>query len=66
MVFLCASDMAPPRRTPQSSQGDLPNITRAIKAMVAAMTQQSTAMIQQHKARVAVEDAHRLHMEALC
>jgi len=87
MVFLCVSDMAPPRRTPQSSQGDVPDIARAIEAMVAAMTQQSTAMMQQHEmsmqcqaatleqqqlvmqqmkaTRVAAEDAHRKHMEAL-
>jgi len=38
MVFLYASDMAPLRRTPQSSQDDVPNIARVIKAMVAAMT----------------------------
>jgi len=38
MVFLCASDMAPPRRTPQSSSGDVPNIARAIEAMVVAIT----------------------------
>jgi len=42
--------MAPPRRTSQSSQGDLPDIARAIEAMVAAMTQQSTAIMQQHEA----------------
>jgi len=42
--------MAPPRRTPQSSQGDVPNIARAIEAMVAAMAQQSAAMMQQHEA----------------
>jgi len=42
--------MAPSRRTPQSSQGDVPDIARAIKAMVAAMTQKSTIMMQQHEA----------------
>jgi len=42
--------MAPSRRTPQSSQGDVPDIVRTIEAMVAAMTQQSTAMMQQHEA----------------
>jgi len=42
--------MAPPRRTSQSSQGDVANIARAIEAMVAAMTQQSTVMMQQHEA----------------
>jgi len=79
--------MAPPRRTSQSSQGDVPDITKAIEAMVAAMTHQSTAMMQQHEAsiqrqaaslqqqqlvmqqmevaRVAAEDAHRQHIEAL-
>ena len=79
--------MAPPRKTPQSSQGDVPDIARAIEAMVAAMAQQSAAMMQQHEAsmqrqatsleqqqlvmqqmeaaRVAAEDAHRQHMEAL-
>ena len=79
--------MAPPRRTSQSSQGDVPDIAKAIEAMVAAMTQQSTTMIQQHEAsmqrhatslerqqlvmqqmeaaKVAAEDAHRQHMEAL-
>jgi len=38
--------MAPLRRNPQSSQDDAPNIAWAIEAMVAAMTQQSTAMMQ--------------------
>jgi len=33
------SDMARPRRTPQCSQGDAPDIARVIEAMVAAMTQ---------------------------
>jgi len=42
--------MTPSRRTPQSSQGNVPDIARAIEAMVAAMTQQSTTMMQQHKA----------------
>jgi len=42
--------MAPHRRTSQSSQGDVPDIARAIEAMVAAMTQQSIAMMQQHEA----------------
>jgi len=46
MVFLCASDMAPPLRNPQSSQDDVSDIARAIEAMVAAMTQQSTAIMQ--------------------
>jgi len=79
--------MTPPRRTPQSSQGDVPDIARVIEAMVTAMTQQSITMMQQHEAsmqrqaasleqqqlvmqqieatRVAAEDAHRQHMEAL-
>ena len=79
--------MAPPRRASQSSQGDVPDISRAIEAMVAAMMQQSTTMMQQHEAsmqrqaalleqqqvvmqqmkvaRMAAEDAHRQHMEAL-
>jgi len=57
----------------------LPDIARAIEAMVAAMTQQSTTMMQHHEAamqrqaasleqqqaRVAAEDAHRQHMETL-
>ena len=38
MVFLYASDMAPPHRNPQSSKGDAPDIARAIEVMVAAMT----------------------------
>jgi len=38
--------MAPQR----TSQGDAPDIIRAIEAMVAAMTQQSTSMMQQHEA----------------
>jgi len=42
--------MAPSRRTLQPSQGDVSDIARAIEAMVAAMTQQSTAMMQQHEA----------------
>jgi len=42
--------MAPHRRTSQSSHGDAPDIARAIKAMVAVMTQQSTTMMQQHEA----------------
>jgi len=42
--------MAPSRRTPQSSQGDVRGIDRAIEAMVAAMTQQSTTMMQHHEA----------------
>jgi len=42
--------MAPSRRTPQSSQGDVPDIARAIEAMVAAMTQQSTTMMQRREA----------------
>jgi len=79
--------MAAHRRNTQFSQGDAPDIARAIEAMVAAMTQHSTAMMQQHEAsmqrqaalleqqqvvmqqmeasRVAVEEAHRQHMEAL-
>jgi len=31
--------MAPPRRNSQYSQGDVPDIAKAIKAMVATMTQ---------------------------
>jgi len=42
--------MAPQRRNSQSSQGDALDIARAIEAMVAAMTQQSTSMMQQHEA----------------
>jgi len=42
--------MAPHRRNAQSSQGDAPDIARAIEAMVATMAQQSTAMMQQHEA----------------
>jgi len=42
--------MAPHRRNAQSSQGDAPNIARAIEAIVAAMVQQSTTMMQQHEA----------------
>jgi len=42
--------MVPHRRTSQSSQGDAPDIARAIEAMVTAITQQSTAMMQQHEA----------------
>jgi len=42
--------MAPHHRTSQSSQGDVPNIARAIEVMMAAMTQQSTTMMQQHEA----------------
>jgi len=38
--------MAPPRRTSQVSQGDVPDIARAIETLVVAMTQQSTAMMQ--------------------
>ena len=79
--------MAHPRRNSQSSKGDVPDIDRAIEAMVATMTQQSTTMMQQHEAfmqrqvasleqqqlvmqqmevvRVAAENAHRQHMEAL-
>jgi len=44
------SDMAPPRRNPQSSRGDAPDIARAIEAMVVALTQESTNMMQQHEA----------------
>jgi len=79
--------MAPRRRNPPSSQGDAPDISRVIEAMVAALTQQSNNMMQQHEAsmqrqatsleqhqivmqlidatRVAAEDAHRQHLEAL-
>ena len=42
--------MAPPRRTYQSSQGNVPDIARAIEELVAVMTQQSIAMMQQHGA----------------
>jgi len=38
--------MAPLRRTFQPSQGDVPDIAKAIEAMVAAMTQQSMTMMQ--------------------
>jgi len=38
MVFLCANDVAPPRKSPQFSQGDVLDMARAIEAMVAAMT----------------------------
>jgi len=37
--------MAPPRRTSQSSQGDAPDIAKAIEEMVAAMAQQSVTMM---------------------
>ena len=57
----------------------MPDIARAIEAMVAPMTQQSIAMMQHHEAamqrqaasleqqqaRVTAEDAHRQHMETL-
>jgi len=46
---VCQRIMASPRRTPQSSQGDIPDIARAIEAMMAAITQQSTIMMQQHE-----------------
>jgi len=39
--------MAPHRRTSQCSQGDAPDIARALEVMVVVMTQQSTAMMQQ-------------------
>jgi len=42
--------MAPQHRNSQPSQGDTPDIARTIEAMVAAMTQQSTMMMQQHEA----------------
>jgi len=42
--------MTPHRRNSQSSQGDVIDITKAIEAMVAAMTQQSMTMMQQHEA----------------
>jgi len=42
--------MAPPCRNAQPPHGDVPNIIRAIKAMVAALTQQSNAMMQEHEA----------------
>jgi len=42
--------MAHSRRNPQSSQDDAPDIARAIEAMVAALTQQSNGMMQQHEA----------------
>ncbi|XP_027940214.1 uncharacterized protein LOC114194286 [Vigna unguiculata] len=44
--------MAPSRRTSQSSQGDVHDIARAIKAMVVAMAQQSAAMMQQHETSI--------------
>jgi len=37
--------VTPHRRTSQFSQGDAPDIARAIEAMVAAMTQQNMAMM---------------------
>jgi len=49
--FSCVpSHMAPPRVNPQPPQSDAPDIARAIEAMVAALTQQSNAMMQQHEA----------------
>jgi len=50
VISLCQWTMTPQRRTSQLSQGDAPDIARAIEAMVAAMTQQNTAMMQQHEA----------------
>jgi len=49
--------MAPPRRTSQSSQADVPDIARAIEAIVTAMTQQSKAMMQQHEASMQQQSA---------
>jgi len=43
--------MAPHRKTPQSSQGDAPDITKAIEEMLAAMTQESMTMMQHTKHR---------------
>jgi len=42
--------MAPPRIAPPAPpQGDWQDLTRAIEAMAAALTQQSNAMLQQHE-----------------
>jgi len=49
--------MAPPRMTSQSFQGDVPDIARAIEAMVVAMTQQSTTMMQQHETSMQQQEA---------
>jgi len=61
--------MVPHRRTSQSSQGDIPDIARAIEAMVVAMMQQSTAMMQQPKAsmqgQVASIDQQQLVMQQM-
>jgi len=57
--------MAPPRRTSQSSRGDLPDIARAIEAIVAAMTQQSTTMMQQHEARMKRQAASLEQQQAM-
>jgi len=51
--FPCVpNDIAPPRMNPQSSLGNVPDIARAIEAMVAILTQQSNTMIQQHEASI--------------
>jgi len=50
MVFCVPVTMTPPCRTPQSSHYDVQDIAREIEAMVAAMTQQSTVIMQQHEA----------------
>jgi len=43
--------MAPPRvAPPPPPQGDGQDLARAIKAIAAALTQQSNAMLQQHEA----------------
>jgi len=42
--------MGPHRKTSQSSQGDAPDIGKAIEEMLAAMTQESTTMMQQYEA----------------
>jgi len=47
MVFFCVpNDMTPPHINPQPPRGDASDIARAIEAMVAALTQQSNAMMQ--------------------
>ena len=57
--------MAPPRRTSQSSQGDLPDIPRAIEAMVVAMTQQSIAMMQQDEVTMQQQAASLKQQQAV-
>jgi len=49
--FSCvSSEMATPRVTPPPLQDDAPDITRAIEAMVATLTQERNIMMQQYEA----------------